>query len=82
MPREHTGHGKHHLPTTRDISTHVHKQIGQYQNQTDYIPCSQKQRNPIQSAKTRPEADCSSDHEFFFEKFRLKLKKVAHSDMT
>ena len=55
---------------------------GQYQNQTDYIPCSQKQRNPIQSAKTRPEADCSSDNEFFFAKFRLKLKKVAHSDMT
>ena len=27
LPREHTGHGKHHLPTTRDISTHVHKQM-------------------------------------------------------
>ena len=30
----------------------------------------------IQSTKTRPGADCGSDHEFFITKFRLKLKKV------
>ena len=30
----------------------------------------------IQSAKTRPGADCGSDHEFLISKFRLKLKKV------
>ena len=30
----------------------------------------------IQSAKTRPGADCGSDHEFLIAKFRLKLKKV------
>ena len=29
----------------------------------------------IQSAKTRPGADCGSDHELLFAKFRLKLKK-------
>ena len=28
------------------------------------------------SQKTRPRADCGSDHEFFIAKFRLKLKKV------
>ena len=28
------------------------------------------------SAKTRPGADCSSDHELLILKFRLKLKKV------
>ena len=28
------------------------------------------------SAKTRPGADCGSDHELFIAKFRLKLKKV------
>ena len=49
---------------------------GQYQNQIDYILCSQKQRSSIQSAKTRPEADSGSDHEFLITKFRLKLKKV------
>ena len=30
----------------------------------------------LQSAKTRPGADCGSDHELFIAKFRLKLKKV------
>ena len=49
---------------------------GQYQNQTDYILCSQRWRSSIQSAKTRPGADCGSDHELLIAKFRLKLKKV------
>ena len=30
----------------------------------------------VQSAKTRPGADCGSDHELLIAKFRLKLKKV------
>ena len=30
----------------------------------------------MQSAKTRPGADCGSDHELFIAKFRFKLKKV------
>ena len=30
----------------------------------------------MQSAKTRPGADCGSDHELLIAKFRLKLKKV------
>ena len=46
---------------------------GQYQNHIDYILCSQRS---IQSAKTRPGADCGSDHELLIAKFRLKLKKV------
>ena len=33
-------------------------------------------RSSIQSANTRPGADCGSDHEFLIAKFRLKLKKV------
>ena len=45
-------------------------------NQTDYIPCSQRWRSSIQSAKTRPGADCGSDHELLIAKFRLQLKKV------
>ena len=49
---------------------------GQHQNQIDYILCSQRWRNSIQSAKTRPGADCGSDHELLIAKFRLKLKKV------
>ena len=49
---------------------------GQYQNQIDYILCSQRWRSSIQSAKTRLGADCGSDHELLLAKFRLKLKKV------
>ena len=49
---------------------------GQYQNQIDYILCSQRWRSSIQSAKTRPGADCGSDHELLIAKFRLNLKTV------
>ena len=51
-------------------------QDGQHQNQIDYILCSQWWRISIHAAKTRPGADCGSDHEFHIAKFRLKLKKV------
>ena len=40
------------------------------------ILCSQRWRSSIQSTKTRPGADCGSDHELLITKFRLKLKKV------
>ena len=49
---------------------------GQHWNQIDYILCSQRWRSSIQSAKTRPGADCGSGHELLITKFRLKLKKV------
>ena len=49
---------------------------GQYRNQIDYILCSQRWRSSIQSATTRPGADCGSDHELIIAKFKLKLKKV------
>ena len=49
---------------------------GQHLNQIDYILCSQIWRSSIQSAKTRPGADCGSDHELLAAKFRLKLEKV------
>ena len=35
--------------------------------------------NSIQSAKTRPGADCGSDHELLIDKFRLKLRKVGET---
>ena len=45
---------------------------GQHQNQIDYILCSQRWRSSIQSAKTRPGADCGSDHELL----------IANSDLN
>ena len=49
---------------------------GQHWNQTDYILCCQRWKSSIQSAKTRPGADCGSDHQLLIAKFRLKLKKA------
>ena len=49
---------------------------GQHQSQIDYILCSQRWGSSIQSAKTRPGADCGSDHKLLITKFRLQLKKV------
>ena len=49
---------------------------GQYQNQIDYILCSQRWRSSTQSAKTRLGDDCGSENELLIAKFRLKLRKV------
>ena len=35
-----------------------------------------KDGESVESEKTRPGADCGSDHELFIDKFRLKLAKV------
>ena len=51
-------------------------------NQIDYILCSQRCRSSIQSAKTKPGADCGSDHELLIAKFRLKFKKVGKTTGT
>ena len=73
LPRECTGHSKQqhkrwlYLWTSPD---------SQHRNQIDYILCSQRWRSSIQSAKTRLEADCGSDHELLIAKFTLKLKNV------
>ena len=45
---------------------------GQYQNQIDYILCSQRWKSSIQSANKI----CGSDLELLIAKCRLKLKKV------
>ena len=52
---------------------------GQYRNEIDYILCSQRWTSSIQSAKTRPGADCGSDHKHLIAKFRLILKKVGNT---
>ena len=44
-------------------------------NQTDYILCSQRWRSSILSAKTRPGADCGSDHELLLPNSDLNRRK-------
>ena len=48
---------------------------GQNRNQIDYMLCNQRWRSSIQSAETRPGADCNSDHELLIARFRLKLNR-------
>ena len=76
FPREHTGHSKHPCPTKQEKLYTWASPDDQYWNQVDYILCSQRWRNSIQSAKTRSGSDYGSDHELLISKFRLKLKKV------
>ena len=92
MPREHTGHSKHPLPTRED-STHGHQHKIYIEirliilfTAKDVYSLQPKIESSIQSAKTRPRADCGSDYELCIAKFRLKLKKegkpLDHSGMT
>ena len=79
LTRECTGQGKYPFPTTQETALQVDITrwwCPKYQNQIDYILCSQRWRSSIQSAKTRPGVDCGSDCEFLIAKFRLKLKEV------
>ena len=76
LQREHTGHGKHPLPTAQEKTLHMTLPDDQYRNQIHYIFCSKKCRNSTQSVKTRPGTDCYSDHELLIVKFILKLKKL------
>ena len=59
LPREHTGHSKHPHPATQEKTLHMI--ITRWS--IDYILFSQRWRSSVQSAKTRPGADCGSDHE-------------------
>lgn len=43
-------------------------------NQIDYIMIGNRWRSSLQNVKTRPGADCGSDHQLLAAKFRLKLK--------
>ena len=76
MPRERTGHSKTLFQQHKRRLYTWTSPDSQYQNQIDYILCSQRWRSSIQSAKTRLGADCGSDHKLLIAKFRLKLKKV------
>ena len=52
---------------------------GLYQNQTDYVLCSQRWRSSTQSVKTKLGAYCGSYHQLLIAKFRLKLKNVGET---
>ena len=75
LPREHTGHSKHPLPTTQEKTLHM--DITRWLTlKSDWLHYLQLKMEKLYKAKTRPRADCSSDHELLIAKFRLTLKKV------
>ena len=76
LPRECTGHSKHPLPTTQEKTLCM--DITRWSTpKSDWLYSLQPRwRSSIQSAKTRPGADCGSNHELLIAQFRLKLKKV------
>jgi len=51
---------------------------GQQQNQIDYILYNERWRSSIQSAKTRPGADCGSDHESLLPNSDLNWSRKNH----
>jgi len=53
---------------------------GQCRNQIDYIPGKRQWRSTFQSVKTRPEADCGSDHKLLGATVRIKLKNRQHAE--
>ena len=75
LPRERTGHSKHPHPTTQETALHMDITRWSILKSDELYFCSQRWRRSIQSAKTRPGADCGSDHELLIAKLRLRLKK-------
>ena len=75
LPRECTGCSKH-LPTTREKTLHM--DITRWSiPKSDWLYSLQLKMEKFYTvSKTRPGADCGSDHELLISKFRLKLKKV------
>ena len=77
LPRERTGHSKHPLPTTQEkSSTHEYHHMVNTKIRLIIFSAAKDGKALYSQQKTRPGADCGSDHELLITKFRLKLKKV------
>ena len=76
LPRGHNGHSKHPLQTTQEKTLHMGITRWSIPKSDGLYSLQPKMENSIQSAKTRPGADCGSDHKLLIAKFRFKLKKV------
>ena len=64
------------LPKTQEKTIHMDITRWSTLKSDGLYSLQPKMRSSIQSAKTRPGADCGSYHELLIAKFRLKLKKV------
>ena len=76
FPRECSGHSKHPLPTAQENTLHMDITRSSVLKLDWLYSLWPKMEKLYTSAKTRPGADCGSDHELLIAKFRLKLKKA------
>jgi len=76
LPTECTGHSKHPLPATQEKPLYM--DITRWSTlKSNWLYSLQPKMEKLYTvSKTRPGADCGSDHELLIAKFRLKLKKV------
>ena len=76
LPREWTGHNKHPPPTTQEKT--LHTDITRWSTpKSNWLYSLQPKIGKLYTvSKTRPGADCGSDHDLLTAKFRLKLKKL------
>ena len=76
LPREHTGHSKHPLPTTQEMTLHMDITGSSIMKSNWlYILCKWRWRSSIKSAKIRPRADYGSNNELLLQNSGLNLRK-------
>ena len=76
LPREHTGHNKHPLPTTQEKNLHIDITRWPTPKPDRLYSLQPKMEKLYTVSKKKPGADCGSDHKLLIAKFRLKLKKA------
>ena len=74
--QENTGHSKHFFPTTQETTPHDHQQMVNTKMRLIIFFAAKDGETLYSQQKTRPGADCGSDHQLLIAKFRLKLKKA------
>ena len=76
MPRKHTGHSKHPLPTTQEKTPHM--DMARWSTlKSDWLYSLQPKMEKLYTVrKNKTGSWCGSDHELLIAKFTVKLKKV------
>ena len=79
LPRECTDHGKHPLPARQEETLHM--DIARWPTlKSDWLYSLQPKMEKLCTVnKTRPGADCGSDHKLLITNFRLKHKQKEKS---
>ena len=79
LPKEHAGHNKYPLPTTRENTLHMDITRWPMPKRDSLYSLQPKMEKLYTVSKNKTRADYGSDHELLTAKFRLKLKKVGQA---